>query len=165
MSGGENRDKIGRDIYGYLEEIERTNDQLSGLQERTYFLAGSMLMTAVVTRSVDLAKSVLTSRGGRIPYSYRECMDQLRESDCITPELHSRMVLLIDLRNRRLAHHFEKMTINEVEWMLGETGTIRTFTDLLLAMNVDLLQKPEKIPFLKMVRDFFLTRPPERGKK
>jgi uncharacterized protein YutE (UPF0331/DUF86 family) len=151
----ESRERIARDICRYVTEIEDLRRLDTSAQERTLFLAESMLMTAAVTRCIDLAKSFLSSGLEKVPYSYRECLDLILKNGVIEPALHQRISALVDSRNRRLSHHYERMSAGEMSRMVSETGAIRDFTDQILHTRVIPKRDDEKTGLAWRLRSWF----------
>ena len=109
-------DDMGR--MGTCEEVSQ--EDLKG------FYAASMVLLAVINRTIDLANEVILLYGWEEPFSYAEAFRVLERQEVIDKDLCGRLVVLVRLRNF-LSHEYHRATVRDIRRACELIGAVREF--------------------------------------
>lgn len=117
--------KIFADLEKYFRDLDqlKVENQLLGT-ERFYSL--SMLLFAILNRTIDLGKEIIRGRKLGLPASYREIFQILEKEKIISSELSQKLQYLANRRNL-LAHEYFDITEKSIFLMYLKVSSIKEF--------------------------------------
>ena len=95
-----------KDIEQYSFDLERMNlSSKKELEEKEKYYALSMVLFAIINRSIDIANEVVMGSHLPIPGSYRDMFDLLAKNKFLSKQTASQMNNLVMYRNM-IAHQY-----------------------------------------------------------
>lgn len=117
--------KIVADLEKYFRDIEQLKVESSSMStERFYSL--SMLLFAMLNRTIDLGKEIIRGQKLGMPASYKEIFQILERGKLIAPELSKRLQQLANQRNV-LAHEYFDVTEQSIFFIYLRIKVIKEF--------------------------------------
>lgn len=94
--------------------------------KRTYY-AASMILFALLNRTIDLGNEIILAHGFGIPSTYRDIFTILEKEKVIEPGLANKMSGLVFYRNL-LSHEYHGIDQEKVFLLMGRVSDILVFT-------------------------------------
>lgn len=122
-------------ISAILSDIDRYHCDLrelhisavEDLNDKRTFYAASMILFALLNRTIDLGNEILITRGFRIPSTYREIFVILGQEQVIDTDLAGKIGSLVFYRNL-LSHEYHGINPEKLFILTGRVSDILAFT-------------------------------------
>ncbi|MDP3734437.1 MAG: DUF86 domain-containing protein [Nanoarchaeota archaeon] len=117
--------KIIADLEHYIIDLEKLKVESPAMStERFYSL--SMLLFAILNRTIDLGQEIIRGKKLGMPASYREIFQILEKEKIISGELAQKMQYLASQRNV-LAHEYFDVTERSIFAIFLKTKAVKEF--------------------------------------
>ncbi len=127
-----NIERIGKsiaDIEKYLKEITSYNIKtLNNLEDGKTYHAASMVVFAILNRTIDLGGELITAEELGAPQTYQDIMPTLAKAGIINKEQAVKLNKLIRKRNV-LAHFYEDIHEKELFETIKDIPLIKEFVE------------------------------------
>jgi uncharacterized protein YutE (UPF0331/DUF86 family) len=124
--------KIISDIERYSTDLRELNIvSAEELDDKRSFYAASMILFALLNRTIDLGNEIILAHGFGIPSTYREIFSILEKEGVIKQDLAKKIMHLVFYRNL-LSHEYHGIDRDKIFQLIGRVEDIRTFTGIIL---------------------------------
>ncbi|MEK7396027.1 MAG: HepT-like ribonuclease domain-containing protein [Candidatus Poribacteria bacterium] len=121
--------KIVRDIYRFLNDLDKMKvESIDDLKNIEKFYAVSMVLFALINRTVDLGDEIVASLNIGMPSKYSDVFYLLRRNDYISRELTQNLILLVDTRNL-LSHKYQDFDEEDIFDIMEKAQSIKEFVE------------------------------------
>jgi uncharacterized protein YutE (UPF0331/DUF86 family) len=121
--------KIVRDINRFLNDLDKMNvESIDDLKDMEKFYAVSMVLFALINRTVDLGDEIVASLNIGMPSKYSDVFYLLRRNDYISRELTQNLILLVDARNL-LSHEYQDFDEEDIFDIMEKAQSIKEFVE------------------------------------
>jgi uncharacterized protein YutE (UPF0331/DUF86 family) len=115
------------DITRYQSDLSELGiSSLEDLSGKRTFYAASMILFALLNRTIDLGNEIILAHGFGVPSTYREIFTILKKEHVIEPECAKKMSNLVFYRNL-LSHEYHGIDEEQVFLLMGRVGDILIF--------------------------------------
>jgi len=121
--------KIIRDIDRFLNDLDKMNvKSIDDLSNKKNFYAVSMILFALINRTVDLGDEIVASLNIGMPSKYNDIFYLLRRNDYISRELTQNLTWFVDIRNL-LSHEYQDFDEEDVFNTMEKVQYIKEFVE------------------------------------
>jgi uncharacterized protein YutE (UPF0331/DUF86 family) len=121
--------KIIRDINRFLNDLDKMNvESIDNLNNIEKFYAVSMILFALINRTVDLGDEIVASLNIGMPSKYSDIFYLLRKNGYISRELTQNLTWLVDVRNL-LSHEYQDFDGKDVFNIMEKVPSIKEFVE------------------------------------
>jgi uncharacterized protein YutE (UPF0331/DUF86 family) len=121
--------KIVRDINRFLNDLDMMKvESIDNLKNKKDFYAVSMILFALINRTVDLGDEIVASLNIGMPSKYSDIFYLLRRNGHISRELTQNLIWLVDARNL-LSHEYQDFDEKDIFDIMGKVQSIKEFVE------------------------------------
>jgi uncharacterized protein YutE (UPF0331/DUF86 family) len=121
--------KIVRDINRFLNDLDMMKvESIDNLSNKKDFYAVSMILFALINRTVDLGDEIVASLNIGMPSKYSDIFYLLRRNGHISRELTQNLIWLVDARNL-LSHEYQDFDEKDIFDIMGKVQSIKEFVE------------------------------------
>jgi uncharacterized protein YutE (UPF0331/DUF86 family) len=116
------------DIERYRSDLRDLHiGSVNDLDDKRSFYAASMILFALLNRTIDLGNEIILAHGFGIPSTYREIFSILEKEGVIKQDLAKKIMHLVFYRNL-LSHEYHGIDRDKIFQLIGRVDDIRIFT-------------------------------------
>jgi uncharacterized protein YutE (UPF0331/DUF86 family) len=121
--------KIVRDIYRFLNDLDKMKvESIDDLKNIKNFYAVSMILFALINRTVDLGDEIVASLNIGMPSRYSDVFYLLRKNEYISRDLTQNLILLVDAKNL-LSHEYQDFDEEDIFDIMEKAQSIKEFVE------------------------------------
>lgn len=126
MADLERLSRIIGDIDMYFKDLDELKVKSVALLNKEKYYSLSMIMFAILNRTIDLGEEVIRSYKLGTPSSYKEIFQILEKNEVITGEMEKKLESLVSMRNV-LAHEYFNVTKDTVYDVYTKISMVNIF--------------------------------------